>query len=404
MPPRTSSTRSARPARASRRAIGIDDEVGVERLRRLPGVRGHDEGLRQRSHDRHDRHATRSTSPITGASQLRLAVRTAATASATTTPTGRLPASSAVEAEATRRRRPSRRGRRRRGHGRRGRRLADGDLLRGDEPATAHHEHFTLMKQGSRPRSRRPSRTRRQVATLDPARTCEASTTYTATVKGGRRERRTPPATRSPPMSSWTFTTAHRREPAAGPYRHARFDPTWKVGDTISFTGHATDPEQGTLARVGSTWALLIQHCPSNCHSHTVQTLAGVGERLVRRARSRVSVVPRAQLTRDRRRRVERDDDAPARPEDGRPQLRDDSDRAAARRQGISTTTPFTRTVIQGSSNSVSATTPQTLGATTYEFTSWSDGGAQTHNSSRPRRRDAYRDVHASNRRNQAPT
>src|SRR5439155_19238163 len=41
--------------------------------------------------------------------------------------------------------------------------------------------------------------------------------------------------------------------------------------------------------------------------------------------------------------------------------------------------TPFTQTVIQGSTHSVSAPTPQTNGSTTYTFNTWSDGGAQTH-------------------------
>ena len=41
---------------------------------------------------------------------------------------------------------------------------------------------------------------------------------------------------------------------------------------------------------------------------------------------------------------------------------------------------PFTRTVIVGSSNSVSAPSPQVTGGTTYQFQGWSDGGAQTHN------------------------
>ena len=43
-------------------------------------------------------------------------------------------------------------------------------------------------------------------------------------------------------------------------------------------------------------------------------------------------------------------------------------------------TTPFSRTVIVGSNNSVSAISPQTLGRKPYKFASWSDGGAQTHN------------------------
>ena len=42
-------------------------------------------------------------------------------------------------------------------------------------------------------------------------------------------------------------------------------------------------------------------------------------------------------------------------------------------------TTPAIETVIQNSQNTISAGTPQTLGGTTYDFSSWSDGGAATH-------------------------
>jgi hypothetical protein len=41
--------------------------------------------------------------------------------------------------------------------------------------------------------------------------------------------------------------------------------------------------------------------------------------------------------------------------------------------------TPFSRTVIASSKDSVSAPSPQTLAGTTYEFGSWSGGGAQSH-------------------------
>src|SRR5262249_51453717 len=41
--------------------------------------------------------------------------------------------------------------------------------------------------------------------------------------------------------------------------------------------------------------------------------------------------------------------------------------------------TPFTATVIVGSRNSISAPSPQSFGATTYYFASWSDGGAASH-------------------------
>ena len=41
--------------------------------------------------------------------------------------------------------------------------------------------------------------------------------------------------------------------------------------------------------------------------------------------------------------------------------------------------TPFTKTVIQGSRNTISAPTPQTKGASSWSFQAWSDGRAQTH-------------------------
>jgi hypothetical protein len=47
---------------------------------------------------------------------------------------------------------------------------------------------------------------------------------------------------------------------------------------------------------------------------------------------------------------------------------------------GASSTATFTRTVIVGSNNTISATTPQTKGNKSYNFQPWSDGGAATHN------------------------
>jgi hypothetical protein len=55
-----------------------------------------------------------------------------------------------------------------------------------------------------------------------------------------------------------------------------------------------------------------------------------------------------------------------------------------------SSTTQFSRTVIVGSINSISATTPQTVGGTTYEYSSWSDGGSQTHNIVAPANATTY--------------
>ena len=41
---------------------------------------------------------------------------------------------------------------------------------------------------------------------------------------------------------------------------------------------------------------------------------------------------------------------------------------------------PFTRTVIEGSANSISAPSPQSLLGQNWVFQSWSDGGSASHN------------------------
>ena len=50
----------------------------------------------------------------------------------------------------------------------------------------------------------------------------------------------------------------------------------WKVGDVITFSGSATDAQDGALPPSALTWDLVLQHCPSNCHAHPLQSYVGV--------------------------------------------------------------------------------------------------------------------------------
>ncbi len=154
---------------------------------------------------------------------------------------------------------------------------------------------------------------------------------------------------------------------------------TWRVGDTISFSGSATDTQDGNLPASALTWELVLQHCPSNCHSHTLQSFDGVASgsfsapdheypsylelRLTARDSGGLTTTTSRRL--DPRTVVLTFQTTP-----GGLQLAVGGTQAKA---------AFTRTVIVGSKNTVSAPSPQNKGTKRYTFLSWSDGGAQTH-------------------------
>ena len=50
---------------------------------------------------------------------------------------------------------------------------------------------------------------------------------------------------------------------------------TWRVGDTIEFTGSATDPEDGVVPATELDWEVDLAHCPASCHIHSLLGLLG---------------------------------------------------------------------------------------------------------------------------------
>jgi glucose/arabinose dehydrogenase/PKD repeat protein len=168
-----------------------------------------------------------------------------------------------------------------------------------------------------------------------------------------------------------TAPTATINAPAAGT--------TWKVGDVITFSGSATDAQDGNLPPSALTWELIMQHCPSNCHSHPVQTYAGVASgsfsapdhEYPSHLELRLTATDSGGLTNTKTVRL-----------DPRTvQLTFQTSPAGLNLTvgGTTTRATFTRTVIVGSRNTITAPSPQSKGTKQYRFSSWSDGGAQTH-------------------------
>ena len=118
-------------------------------------------------------------------------------------------------------------------------------------------------------------------------------------------------------------------------------------------------------------------------------------ERIVCGSRSRVPVPHRASPHGHRRRRPHGYGNIAARPTHRRPELPELPSGLQLVVGSSSGTTPFTRTVIEGSNNSISGQSPQTLGGHGLYMASWSDGGAQSHNIVASARRHIYSYVQA---------
>jgi glucose/arabinose dehydrogenase len=252
------------------------------------------------------------------------------------------------------------------------------------DPASLTSTTFSLVAQGqSTPIPAAVSYANR-VATLDPNGDLAAATSYTATVKGGVGGARDLAGNVLSADVSWTFTTAGAAPPANRPPSATIDGPAatlkWKVADVVSFAGHATDPEDGTIPASRLSWSLVLQHCPSSCHSHPVETWSGISagsfstpdHEYPSYLELTLTAADSAGLTGTVTRRLDpRTVDLTFGASPGGLQLVVNA---------TSSNAPFMRTVIVGSTNSVSATSPQVQGGSTYEFSAWSDGGAQTHN------------------------
>jgi glucose/arabinose dehydrogenase len=168
---------------------------------------------------------------------------------------------------------------------------------------------------------------------------------------------------------------------------------TWKVGAEIPFSGSASDGQDGALSPAQLTWSLILHHCDSSgdCHNHGIQDFSGVADGAF--------VAPDHEYPSYLELRLTATDSggltstSSVRLDPKTVQLRFAS-RPTGARLAVGSTgrrAPFTRTVILGSSNSVSAPSRFVSEGQDYRFHHWSDGGARTHNIVAPATDTTYR-------------
>jgi hypothetical protein len=128
------------------------------------------------------------------------------------------------------------------------------------------------------------------------------------------------------------------------------------------------------------SWSVVMNHCPTNCHAHPLQDFAGMATGSFpapdHEYPSSLSLV----LTATDAAGVSASTSLELAPRTVDLTFATDPSGLQLNVGAESVTAPATRTVIVGSSNSVSASSPQALNGRAYAFGSWSDGGAASHN------------------------
>jgi hypothetical protein len=152
----------------------------------------------------------------------------------------------------------------------------------------------------------------------------------------------------------------------------------WNVGTQLAFGGVATDPEDGNPPRA-LDWSLEMEHCPSDCHTHQIQTFEGTrngsfvapdheypshleltltaADSDGRQSSTSVALHPRTTLV----------------------TMRSTPTGAVLGLNARAEASPFTAEVIRGSTNTISAPSPQALtGGNLFDFAFWNVGGPAT--------------------------
>ena len=160
----------------------------------------------------------------------------------------------------------------------------------------------------------------------------------------------------------------------------------WKVGDTVSFSGGATDAQSGTLPASALSWSLILNHCDSggNCHQHPVQSWPQVASGSFSAPDHEYPSYLELTLTATDPGGLTDTDTVRLDPQTVNLTFSTSPSGLQLTVGSAAQATPFTRTVIVGSRNSVSAPSPQTLNGRSYGFQRWSDNGGQAHDITAP--------------------
>ncbi len=155
---------------------------------------------------------------------------------------------------------------------------------------------------------------------------------------------------------------------------------TYTAGDTINFSGTATDPADGLLPASAFNWSIVFHH---ETHTHSfIPSIAGVtAGSFVIPTDGETDPVQwyRVTLTVTDSAKVSNSTYVDVFPKTSRLTLASNVPQAGLTLDGQSVAAPSTQTAVAGLARVIGAAPLLTVNETNYQFTSWSDGGAASH-------------------------
>lgn len=154
----------------------------------------------------------------------------------------------------------------------------------------------------------------------------------------------------------------------------------WSAGETIAFSGGATDAQDGNVPASRLSWDIALGHCSdTGCHRHPVATRAGVatgtiaapGHEAPSFLELTLTATDAAGATASTVRRID--------PRVVNLTFQSTPTGLTLSAGETAAATTFTRSWVANTQIQVTAPTTQNLGNTTYTFAGWSDGGAASH-------------------------
>lgn len=159
----------------------------------------------------------------------------------------------------------------------------------------------------------------------------------------------------------------------------------YRGGQVFTFSGTGTDPENGNLPPSAFTWRVDLHH-DDHSHPHMADT-SGITTgtfTIDNRGETSSNVFYRLHLTVRDSAGLTHSSFVDVRPLTSVVRIESNVANAQLTLDGNPITAPFQFMGVEGIIRTLGVVTPQTSGGTTYDFVSWSDGGAATHEITTP--------------------